>query len=145
MKNTAAFNDGREGDVAGLVREVQGRVGALADLLHGLSDEVIEGTDATGAVVARVNGAGHLLGLSIDPRAMRDLDHVAMSAAIRGAIGAARSETGERLAIAMEGFTADSSGDSAADISRDITGDFADSPSPGDPLAPYVQALLREG
>ncbi|MEU6425888.1 YbaB/EbfC family nucleoid-associated protein [Microbispora sp. NPDC046973] len=124
MKNTAAFNEGREGDVAGLVREVQGRVGALADLLHGLSEEVVEGTDATGVVVARVTGAGHLLGLTIDPRAMRDLDHVAMSAAIQGAIGAARSETGERLARAME--------------------DFAEPPAPGDPLAPYVQALLRE-
>ncbi|MEV4294867.1 YbaB/EbfC family nucleoid-associated protein [Microbispora rosea] len=141
MRNTAAFNEGREGDVAGLVREVQGRVGALADLLHGLSEEVIEAADATGAVVARVNGAGHLLGLSIDPRAMRDLDHVAMSAAIRGAIGAARSETGERLAMAMEGFTADSMRDPTADV----PGNFAGSPSPGDPLAPYVQALLREG
>ncbi|GIH65687.1 YbaB/EbfC family nucleoid-associated protein [Microbispora siamensis] len=124
MKNTAAFHEGREGDVAGLVREVQGRVGALADLLHGLSEEVIEGTDATGAVVARVTGAGHLLGLTIDPRAMRDLDAVAMSAAVQGAIGAARRGTGERLAKAME--------------------EFADSPPAGDPLAPHVQALLRE-
>ncbi|NJP24191.1 YbaB/EbfC family nucleoid-associated protein [Microbispora sp. SCL1-1] len=128
MRNTAAFNEGREGDVAGLVREVQGRVGALADLLHTLSEEVIEGTDATGAVTARVTGAGHLLGLSIDPRAMRDLDHVAMSAAIQGAIGAARGATGERLTKAMEEFTAD----------------FGDAPPSGDPLAPYVQALLRE-
>lgn len=124
MKNTAAFNEGREGDVAGLVREVQGRVGALADLLHGLNEEVVEGTDATGVVVARVSGAGRLLGLTIDPRAMRDLDHVAMSAAIQGAIGAARGETGERLARAME--------------------EFAESPPHGDPLAPYVEALLRE-
>lgn len=128
MRNTAAFNEGREGDVAGLVREVQGRVGALADLLHGLSEEVVEGTDATGAVTARVTGAGHLLGLRIDPRAMRDLDHVAMSAAIQGAIGAARGATGERLAKAMGDFTSDS----------------GDAPPPGDPLAPYIQALLRE-
>ncbi|WP_432934308.1 YbaB/EbfC family nucleoid-associated protein [Microbispora sp. CA-135349] len=120
----AAFNDGGEGDVAGLVRKVQGRVGALADLLRGLDEEVVEGADATGAVVARVSGAGRLLGLTIDPRAMRDLDHGAMSAAIVGAIGAARGETGERLAKAME--------------------EFAGSPPHGDPLAPYVQALLRE-
>ncbi|MGW5261244.1 YbaB/EbfC family nucleoid-associated protein [Microbispora sp. NPDC004025] len=129
MRNTAAFNEGREGDVAGLVREVQGRVGALADLLHGLSEQVAEGTDATGAVVARVSGAGHLLGLTVDPRAMRDFDHLAMSAAILGAIAAARSEVGERLGKAMADFTAGS----------------GEEPPPGDPLAPYVQALLREG
>ncbi|MEN3535417.1 YbaB/EbfC family nucleoid-associated protein [Microbispora sp. ZYX-F-249] len=132
MRNTAAFNEGRDGDVAGLVREVQGRVGALADLLHGLSDEVIEGTDATGSVVARVSGAGRLLGLTVDPRAMRDLDHVAMSAAIRGAIGAARSEVGERLGKAM------------ADFTGDFTAGSGDEPPRGDPLAPYVRALLRE-
>ncbi|GAB3152162.1 YbaB/EbfC family nucleoid-associated protein [Microbispora hainanensis] len=136
MRNTAAFDEGREGDVAGLVREVQGRVGALADLLRTLSEEVVEGADATGAVTARVTGAGRLLGLSIGPRAMRDLDHVAMSAAIQDAIGAARGATGDRLATAMRDFTGDST--------ADFTADFGDAPPPGDPLAPYVQALLRE-
>ncbi|WP_169950619.1 YbaB/EbfC family nucleoid-associated protein [Microbispora sp. H11081] len=124
MRNTAAFNEGGEGDVAGLVREVQGRVDALAGLLRGLGEEVAEGTDATGAVAARVSGTGDLLGLRIDPRAMRDLDHEAMSAAILAAIGAARAATGEMLARAMA--------------------DFAEEPPPGDPLAPYVRALLRE-
>lgn len=124
MRNTAAFNEGREGDVAGLVREVQDRIGALADVLGGLSAEVVEGADATGAVVARVSGAGLLLGLTIDPRAMRDLDHVAMAAAIQAAIGAARDATGKRLAEAMR--------------------DFEEPPPPADPLAPYVRALLRE-
>ncbi|GAB3886144.1 YbaB/EbfC family nucleoid-associated protein [Microbispora bryophytorum] len=140
MRNTAAFNEGREGDVAGLVREVQGRVGALADLLHGLSEEVVEGSDAAGAVVARVSGAGRLLGLTVDPRAMRDLDHVAMSAAIQGAIGAARSEVGERLAQAM----ADLAPDLAPRLAPGITADSGADPPLGDPLAPYVRALLRE-
>lgn len=124
MRHAAAFNEGGEGDVTGLVREVHGRVGVLADLLRDLGEQVAEGTDATGAVVARVSGAGRLLGLAVDPRAMRDLDHVAMSAAIRNAIGAARGAMGERLAEAMA--------------------EFAGSPPPDDPLAPYVRALLRE-
>ncbi|MEU7877325.1 YbaB/EbfC family nucleoid-associated protein [Microbispora bryophytorum] len=140
MRNTAAFNEGREGDVAGLVREVQGRVGALADLLHGLSEEVVEGSDATGAVVARVSGAGRLLGLTVDPRAMRDLDHVAMSAAIQGAIGAARSEVGERLARAMADFAPDLT----PGLAPGLTADAGADPPLGDPLAPYVLALLRE-
>ncbi|MEU8277447.1 YbaB/EbfC family nucleoid-associated protein [Microbispora bryophytorum] len=144
MRNTAAFNEGREGDVAGLVREVQGRVGALADLLHGLSEEVVEGSDATGAVVARVSGAGRLLGLTVDPRAMRDLDHVAMSAAIQGAIGAARSEVGERLARAMADFAPGLTPDLAPGLAPGLTADAGADPPLGDPLAPYVLALLRE-
>ncbi|GLW05018.1 hypothetical protein Misp01_01480 [Microtetraspora sp. NBRC 13810] len=127
MNHTDAFNEGREGDAEGLLREADAWMGAYTETLRELSTEEFTGSDASGRVTARVTGAGRLLGVAIDPRAMRDLDHTAVAAAAVEAVGAARAAMGERLAEAME--------EMIDPRSRVDAGH--------DPLAPYIEAMLR--
>jgi DNA-binding protein YbaB len=128
MKEINAFAEGREGDVAGLLREISAWTGALTGALDELARERLEGSDAAGVVRARVSGDGRLLGLSIDARGLRDLDHVRLAEAVKEAIGAARTAMGDRLTELTAGLTGASEQDGG-----------------GDPLAPHIERVLREG
>ncbi|MFI7616273.1 YbaB/EbfC family nucleoid-associated protein [Nonomuraea terrae] len=126
MSEVSAFAEGREGDVAGLLRHVNDWAGVLNERLTTLAREHLDGRDRTGAVRARVSGAGRLVGLTIDPRGLRHLDNVQLAQAVMEAIAAARSAMGDRL----------------TELTADLAGpDLPD----GDPLAPHVERLLREG
>ncbi|PZG17899.1 YbaB/EbfC family nucleoid-associated protein [Nonomuraea aridisoli] len=126
MSDVSAFAEGGEGDVTSLVRQVNEWTGVLNERLATLAREHLDGTDRTGVVRARVSGIGRLIGLTIDPRGLRHLDHVQIAQAAMEAIGAARSAMGERL--------------------TELTADLAGPDLPGgDPLAPHIERLLREG
>ncbi|SDH82496.1 YbaB/EbfC family nucleoid-associated protein [Nonomuraea jiangxiensis] len=129
MKNVRDFAEGREGDVNGLLREVNEWTGALAGAMEGLSREELEGVDETGVVHVKVSGEGRLLRLNIDPRGLRDLDHVQLAAAVKQAIGAAHTAMGDRL----------------TELTAHLTGPQTSVPDGGDPLAPHIERLLREG
>jgi DNA-binding protein YbaB len=105
MTHSDAFNEGREGDVPGLIREIEGWVDAFAGALRGLEEQRMTGADDTGRVAATVSGSGRLLRVAIDPRAMRDLDHVALGQAVLQAVGAARGAMGEGLTETMDTLT----------------------------------------
>ncbi|MEV5495069.1 YbaB/EbfC family nucleoid-associated protein [Nonomuraea fuscirosea] len=128
MTEIDAFLQGREGDLAGLVREVTAWTAALGGALDELARERMEGADAREVVRARVSGTGGLLGLSIDARRLRDLDHVELAEAVKQAIGAAKGAMGERLTELTEG----------------LSGRDPSLPG-GDPLAPHIERVLREG
>ncbi|TMR96940.1 YbaB/EbfC family nucleoid-associated protein [Nonomuraea basaltis] len=129
MTEINAFAEGREGDVTKLLREVNGWTDALNRTLEELAQERLEGMDGTGAVRARVSGAGgRLLGLTIDPRTMRNLDHVELAQAVMEAVTAARAAMGDRLTEFTTGLGVPAAPESGAD-----------------PLAPHVQRVLREG
>ncbi|MEW9546964.1 YbaB/EbfC family nucleoid-associated protein [Nonomuraea sp. NPDC050783] len=130
MSETEAFAGGRDGDLAGLLREVEGWSARVAGTLDELGRERLEGVDARGAVRARVAGTGRLLGLHLDPRKLRELDHVQLAEAVKEAVGAARAGIAERLA--------------------ELTGDPAGPGAPAhggvaDPLADHVRRVMREG
>ncbi|MGW4802228.1 YbaB/EbfC family nucleoid-associated protein [Nonomuraea sp. NPDC004297] len=129
MKEINAFSEGREGDVAGLLREINDLTGRLAGGMAELAHERLEGADASGAVRVCVSGAGRLLALQIDGRGLRKLDHVQLADAVKEAIGAAHVAMGERLTGLM----------------TELTGP-GPAPQVGqDPLAPYIERVLREG
>ncbi|WP_326819968.1 YbaB/EbfC family nucleoid-associated protein [Streptosporangium sp. NBC_01756] len=128
MKHSEAFNAGREGDLHGMIREVGSLVDAFAEALGELDGQKVTGADGTGRVVATVSGSGRLLHVRIDPRAMRDLDHVALGRAVQEAVGAARGAMAESLSEAMGAL-----------------GGLSQPGSDHDPLAPYFDAILREG
>ncbi|HEX4812434.1 MAG TPA: YbaB/EbfC family nucleoid-associated protein [Nonomuraea sp.] len=129
MKEINAFAEGREGDVAGLLREVNAWTGALTSALEELAGERLEGTDAAGVVRARVSGTGRLLGLSIDARGLRGLDHVQLAQAVKEAVGAARVAMGDRL----------------TELTTGLGGPGGLTQDGGDPLAPHIERVLREG
>jgi DNA-binding protein YbaB len=129
MKEINAFAEGREGDVAGLLREIDQWTGALAKTLDDLARERLEGADERGVVRARVSGAGRLLGLTIDARGLRGLDHVQLAAAVMEAIGTARTAMGDRL----------------TELTAGLTGPEWSPRDGSDPLAPHIQRVLREG
>ncbi|MFC5815489.1 YbaB/EbfC family nucleoid-associated protein [Nonomuraea harbinensis] len=122
MGEIDAFAAGREGDLAALLREMDGWTARVTGMLEELARERLEGADASGVVRARVSGTGRLLGLDIDARGLRDLDHERLAEAVKEAVGAARTAMGDRLA--------------------ELTGDPA---SAADPLAPHVERVMREG
>jgi DNA-binding protein YbaB len=105
MTHSDAFNEGREGDIPGLIREIEGWVDAFAGALRDLEERRLTGADDTGRVAATVSGSGRLLRVAIDPRAMRDLDHVALGQAVLQAVGAARGAMGEGLTETMTTLT----------------------------------------
>jgi DNA-binding protein YbaB len=121
-----AFNRGREGDVAGLIREIEGWVDAFAGALRDMEEQRLTGADGTGRVAATVSGSGRLLRVAIDPRAMRDLDHVALGQAVLQAVSAARGSMGEGLNATMEALTG-----GGPQLDQDV-------------LEPYFDAVLRE-
>lgn len=126
MSDVDAFAAAGEGDVASLVRRANEWASALDERLATLAREQLDGADRTGTVRARVSGAGRLVGLTIDPRGLRDLDEVQVAQAVMEAIGAAHSGMGERL--------------------TELTADLAGPDVPArDPLAPHIERLLREG
>ncbi|MEU0566630.1 YbaB/EbfC family nucleoid-associated protein [Nonomuraea sp. NPDC005983] len=128
MKHIDAFNAGGAGDVPGLIREIEGWVDAFAGAMRELDEQEVTGADDTGLVVATVSGSGRLLHVAIGPKAMRDLDHVAIGQAVQQAIGAARVAMAEGLTQMVDTLA---------------TG--RPRPDPGhDPLAPYFDAILRE-
>ncbi|MEV0628265.1 YbaB/EbfC family nucleoid-associated protein [Nonomuraea wenchangensis] len=127
MSQIDAFAEGREGDVPGLLREMNAWSARIAGTLDELAAERMEGRDASGAVLARVSGTGRLLGLHLDSRRLRELDHVRLAGAVMEAVAAARGALGERL----EELTAALSG--------------PDGGGPDDPLAAHVERVMREG
>ncbi|MFE0156753.1 YbaB/EbfC family nucleoid-associated protein [Nonomuraea sp. NPDC059007] len=126
MTHAGAFNQGRDGDLDGLVRDFQGWVHAFAGALSELADRRLTGVDDTGRVAATISGTGRLLQVTIDPRAIRDLDHAALGQAVFQAILAARERMGEGL---DETIAALSGGRSTAEP---------------DVLQPYFDAVLRQ-
>ncbi|WP_431893973.1 YbaB/EbfC family nucleoid-associated protein [Nonomuraea sp. bgisy101] len=128
MKDAEAFAQGRVGDLDGLMRELNGWVGSLTAAMGDLAEQRLEGTDPTQTVRAAVTGTGRLLTLSIDTQKLRGLDHVELAEAVQEAIGAARLAIGERV----------------AELMRDVAG-AQTSADDSDPLAPYIQNVLREG
>ncbi|MFI6451999.1 YbaB/EbfC family nucleoid-associated protein [Streptosporangium amethystogenes] len=129
MTHSDAFNAGREGDLRGVIREVEGFVDAVAGALRELDEQKMTGADSTGRVVATVSGSGRLLSVRIDPRAMRDLDHVAIARVIQEAIGAAREAMAEGMGAMMSA----------------LNGGLPDPDPHHDPLAAHFDAILREG
>src|SRR5690606_17668615 len=102
----------------------------LAQTLQEVGEQTAEGTDSSGQVIAKVSGSGRLLKLDIKPRAMRDLDHVAMAEAAMEAIAAARQASAELLTDAL----------------KELTGPAGKAMTAvDDPLEPYIRAVLREG
>ncbi|MEV4060590.1 YbaB/EbfC family nucleoid-associated protein [Nonomuraea dietziae] len=128
MKDAEAFAQGKIGDLDGLMRELDGWVGSLTAAMGDLDEQRLEGTDPTQTVRAEVAGTGRLLALTIDSQKLRALDHVELAEAVQEAIVAARLAIGERL----------------TDLMRDLAGPQV-STDDGDPLAPYIQNVLREG
>ncbi|MEU8247154.1 YbaB/EbfC family nucleoid-associated protein [Nonomuraea sp. NPDC048916] len=126
MKEVAAFGAGGDGDLSGLLREAESWLDSLAGVLGELEEARLEGADSTGTVRAEVSGAGRLLGLTIDPRRLRDLDHVELAEAVREAIVAAHVAMGERLVEMADGLASPAAPTSG-----------------GDPLDSYVQNVLR--
>ncbi|WP_433251326.1 YbaB/EbfC family nucleoid-associated protein [Streptosporangium sp. CA-135522] len=116
------------GDAGRLAGEIEGWVDTLATTIRELNDQELTGADGSGRVLATVTGSGRVLRVSIAPRAMRELDNVAIAAAIMEAVGAAREAMGESLTKAMETLNG---GPGQADL-----GD--------DPLAAYFEAVLGE-
>ncbi|MGP3955575.1 YbaB/EbfC family nucleoid-associated protein [Nonomuraea sp. 3N208] len=129
MKEIEAFAEGREGDLAGLLREINEWTGTLAGRMNDLAQERMEGMDAAGVVRARVSGAGRLLGLTIDSRGLRGLDNVQLAEAVKEAIGVAHTAMGDRL----------------TELMADLPGADASAQAGGDPLAPHIARVLREG
>jgi len=123
------FTETGEGDLSALLRESDRWIVDLARTLQEVGEETVEGMDSSGQVVAKVSGSGRLLKLDIKPRAVRDMDHVAMAEAAMEAIAAARQASAERLADAL----------------KELTGPAGTAASAADPLEPYIRAVLREG
>jgi DNA-binding protein YbaB len=132
-RQIAAFTSGREGDVPELLREINGWLDGFTGALRELNEQEVEARDADGQVLAKVTGSGRLLSVAVDPRAMRDLDHVALGEAVFQAIQEARGAAATAMA------------ETIADLTGQPMGDPGDVRTPDDPLAPYIQALLREG
>ncbi|MFE3455698.1 YbaB/EbfC family nucleoid-associated protein [Nonomuraea sp. NPDC059194] len=129
MKHAEAFDQGRIGDLDGLIRELDGWNRTLNQALTGLAENTLEGSDPTGTVHAQVSGTGRLLALTLDPRKHRDLDHLALAQAVQQAILAAK------LAI----------GDHLNDLVDDLAGPHTTGHTTDDPLAHYINNVLREG
>ncbi|MEV4287128.1 YbaB/EbfC family nucleoid-associated protein [Nonomuraea bangladeshensis] len=127
MSQIDAFAEGREGDVPGLLREVNAWSARIAGALGELSGERMEGTDASGAVRARVSGTGRLLGLHLDAKKLRELDHVRLAEAVKEAVAAAQGSLGERL----------------EELTAALSGPYGGGPD--DPLAAHVERVMREG
>ncbi|WP_188191138.1 YbaB/EbfC family nucleoid-associated protein [Nonomuraea sp. SYSU D8015] len=129
MKEIKAFAEGREGDVTGLLREINEWTGALNRTMDDLARERLEGADERGIVRAKISGTGRLLGLTIDSRGLNDLDHVQLAAAVMEAVGAARAAMGDRL----------------TELMSDLVGPEWSAQPGEDPLASHIQRVLREG
>jgi DNA-binding protein YbaB len=119
---------GGEEDLSRLFREVERMADTFADGMRELDERKVTGADSSGRVVATVTGSARLLHVRIDPRAMRDLDHVALSQAVLDAVGAARRAAGEGLDEILGG----------------LNGGRPQPAPEDDPFARYLDAFLRE-
>ena len=130
MKRVEAFAGARQDDVDGLLRETDGWARTLAGALGELEEERLAGADPSEVVRAEVSGTGRLRGLSIDPRGLRDLDHVQRAQAVCAAIAAAHLAMGERL----------------TEVVQDVTGrapDTTGTEGATDPLDGHIRNVLR--
>ncbi|MFI7055950.1 YbaB/EbfC family nucleoid-associated protein [Streptosporangium canum] len=119
---------GDEEDLPRLFREIERMADTFADGMRELDERKVTGADGSGRVVATVTGSAKLLHVRIDPRAMRDLDHVALSQAVLDAVGAARRAA-------------------AGGLDEILGGPNGDRPQSGpedNPFARYFDAFLRE-
>jgi len=105
MRHVESFAEGRPDDVTGLLREADGWSRTLAEALGELAEQRLTGADPAEVVRAEVSGTGRLRQLSIDPRGLRDLDHVQLAQAVQAAIVAAHLTMGERLEEVVQGLT----------------------------------------
>lgn len=105
MRHVDSFAGGGQDDVTGLLREADGWARTLAGALGELAEERLAGTDPSEVVRAEVSGTGRLRTLSIDPRGLRDLDHVQLAQAVQEAIVAAHRTMGERLEEVVQGLS----------------------------------------
>jgi DNA-binding protein YbaB len=80
-----------------LFREAERLADTFAGGMREAEERKVTGADGTGRVVATVSGSARLLRVRIDPRAMRDLDHVELSQAVLDAVRAARESAAEEL------------------------------------------------
>lgn len=120
---------GSEEDFPRLFREVERMADAFTEGMRELDERKVTGADSTGRVVATVKGSAQLLHVRIDPRAMRDLDHVELSQAVLDAVGAARQAAAEGL----------------DELLGKLNGGRPQ-PAPEDnPFARYFDGFLREG
>ena len=127
MRRVEAFAGGRPDDVDGLLRETDDWARTLTGALGELADERLAGADPSEVVSAEVSGTGRLRGLSIDPRGLRDLDHVQLAQAVCAAIAAAHLAMGERL----------------TEVVQDLTGRAPDTTGTADPLDGHIRNVLR--
>ncbi|MEV4187122.1 YbaB/EbfC family nucleoid-associated protein [Streptosporangium canum] len=119
---------GDEEDLPRLFREIERMADTFADGMRELDERKVTGADGSGRVVATVTGSAKLLHVRIDPRAMRDLDHVALSQAVLDAVGAARQAA-------------------AGGLDEILGGPNGDRPQSGpedNPFVRYFDAFLRE-
>ncbi|GAA3148634.1 YbaB/EbfC family nucleoid-associated protein [Nonomuraea roseoviolacea] len=122
-------NGGKEEDLPRLLGEIERVADAFAGGRSELDERRVTGTDGAGWVVATVSGSAQLLQVRIDPRAMRDLDHVALSQALLDAIGAARESAAEGL----------------REILDRLNGGRPQPAQEDDPSTLHLDAILREG
>lgn len=125
MRHVESFAEGRPDEVTGLLREADGWARTLAGAMGELEEERLTGTDPAGVVRVEVSGTGRLRALSIDPRRLRDLDHLQLAQAVQEAIVAAHHTMGERLEEVVEGLTGPGRASAA------------------DPLDGYIRNVLR--
>jgi DNA-binding protein YbaB len=130
MRHVEAFAGGRQDDVDGLLRETDGWARTLAGALGELEEERLAGADPSEVVRAEVSGTGRLRGLSIDPRRLRDLDHVQLAQAVCEAIAAAHLAMGERLTQVVQDL-------------RGQAPDTAGTEGAADPLDGHIRNVLR--
>lgn len=130
MRHVESFAQGGHGDVDAILREADGWARTLAGAMGELAEERLVGADPSGVVRAEVAGHGRLRGLSIDPRGLRDMDHVQVAQAVQEAIVAAHLAMGERLSEVVQDLTGKAPGD-------------ADTELPADPLDGYIRDVLR--
>ncbi|WP_327092409.1 YbaB/EbfC family nucleoid-associated protein [Nonomuraea sp. NBC_01738] len=120
---------GDEGDLERLSHEIERIADAFSGGMRELEEQTVTGADATGQVVATVSGSSHLLKLRIDPRAMRDLDHVELAQAALAAVTAARTAAAEGL----------------DEIMGALNGGLAPADPQDNPLARAFDSLFRDG
>ncbi|GLW12862.1 hypothetical protein Misp01_79900 [Microtetraspora sp. NBRC 13810] len=128
MKPADAFGAGEGEELQGLFREVERLAAAFAAGTREAEERRVTGADGTGRVVATVAGSARLLQVRIDPRAMRDLDHVELSQAVLDAVGAAREAAAEGLTELLGGLNGGRSQPDSAD----------------NPLTRHLDAIVRE-
>ncbi|MEV5763432.1 hypothetical protein AB0L34_02480 [Micromonospora sp. NPDC052213] len=95
----------RQGYAGESMRRVTEAVDGFAAEIAALTDESAEGCDSLELVAARVTGDYRVEHVYISPQAMATLDATELGAACQEAIGAARTNMGERLTQRLAGIS----------------------------------------